>query len=209
MAAALLAAAAVVALVDWWAVGTGRRPVELLSKPLVIVLLLGAAATLTPEADAQRWLVVGALGLSLAGDVALLAPQRWFVVGLAAFLVAHLVYVVALLGEPGGGESPAFGIVLAGIGAAIVGVPIVRAAAARHGVAFAAAVGAYLLAISATVVAAGMSGDAVARIGAVLLYASDGVLGWNRFVRPLPQGRLLTRVPYHAGQALMLLSLLA
>ncbi len=152
---------------------------------------------------------MGALALSLAGDVALLAPPRWFVAGLAAFLAAHLVYVVALLAEPGGGESPTFGLVLAAVGAAFVGVPIVRAAATRHGITFAAAMSAYLLAISATLVAAGVSGDAVARIGAVLLYASDGVLGWNRFVRPLPQGRLVTRIPYHAGQALMVLSLLA
>lgn len=196
------------ATADWWAVATGRRRVELATKPLVMVLLIAASGTLSPEADAQRLLVVGALALSLAGDVALLASPRWFVVGLAAFLIAHLVYVLALLGEPGGGSSPLFGLLLAAVGAALVGVPILRAAARRHGAGFAAAVTAYLLAISATVVAAGAAGDAVARIGAVLLYISDGVLGWNRFVRPLPQGRLVTRIPYHAGQALMVVSLL-
>lgn len=196
-------------MVDWAAVGTGRRRIELVSKPAVLLLLVGAALALIPESSEQRAWFVAALGLSLAGDVALLAPPRWFVAGLGAFLVAHLAYVAGLLLEPGPGEPALFGLLLAGIGGAALGVPIVRGALHRRGAVLAAATAAYLLAISATVVAAGASGDPIARIGAVALYASDGILGWNRFVRPLPQGRLLTRVPYHAGQALMVLSLLA
>lgn len=196
-------------MVDWAAVGTGRRRIELASKPAVLLLLIGAALALTPASSEQRAWFVAALVLSLVGDVALLAPPKWFVAGLAAFLVAHLAYVVGLLLEPGPGESALFGLLLAGIGGAALGVPIIRGALRRRGAVLAAATAAYLLAISATVVAAGASGDPVARIGAVALYASDGILGWNRFVRPLPQGRLLTRVPYHAGQALMVLSLLA
>jgi uncharacterized membrane protein YhhN len=57
------------------------------------------------------------------------------------------------------------------------------------------------------VVVAGQTDLILARVGAVLLYASDGVLGWNRFVTPIRQGRLLTRIPYHLGQGLMVLSL--
>jgi uncharacterized membrane protein YhhN len=44
-------------------------------------------------------------------------------------------------------------------------------------------------------------------VGAVLLFASDGILGWNRFVVPLRHGRLLTRIPYHLGQGLLILAL--
>jgi uncharacterized membrane protein YhhN len=175
----------------------------------VLLLLVGAALALTPESSGQRAWFVAALAASLVGDVALLAPPRWFVAGLAAFLVAHLAYVAGILLEPGPGESALFGLLLAGICGAALGVPIIRGALQRRGAVLAAAATAYLLAISATVVAAGASGEPVARIGAVALYASDGILGWNRFVRPLPQGRLLTRVPYHAGQALMVLSLIA
>ena len=78
-----------------------------------------------------------------------------------------------------------------------------RRGAARQGV----AVAAYLVVISGTVVVAGASDLTLARIGAVGLYASDGILGWNRFVQPLRRGRLLTRIPYHLGQGLLVLSL--
>ena len=100
-------------------------------------------------------------------------------------------------------------MLLVAFGSVLVGVPIAAGAARRRGRWLAMAVVAYLATISATVVAADASGDAVARIGALALYASDAVLGWNRFVQPIPHGRLLTRVPYHAGQALMVVSLIA
>lgn len=187
----------------------GRRSVEVVSKPLGIVLLIGAASALSPESGGQWVLFVGALGLSLVGDVALLAPPRWFVAGLAAFLVAHLLYVAGLLLEPGTPDTPVFGLLVVLSAGLVVGGRIVAGAAVRRGRVLAVAVVAYLLAISATVVAAGASGDPVARIGALALYASDAILGWNRFVSRLPQGRLLTRVPYHAGQALMVLSLVS
>ena len=197
------------ALVDWWAVGAGRRAIEVATKPSVLALLLAGALALAPASQTQRGAFVAALMLSLAGDVALLGIARWFGVGLGAFLLAHVAYVVGLLLEPGAGGSPIFGLVLAGAGAALVGVPIVRAAGRHRGGAIAAAVAAYVVAISATVVAATASGDPIAAGGAVALYASDGVLGWNRFVRPLPRGRLLTRIPYHLGQALMTISLVS
>ena len=198
------------ALGDWWAVGIGRRTVELVTKPAVLILLIAAALLLDPESPTQRGWFVAALGLSLAGDIALLGRgTRWFGAGLVAFLLAHLAYVAGLLVEPGPGGSGVIGLGLVAVAGALVGVPIVTGAGRRHGTAMAVAVTAYLVAISATVVAADAVGDPVARIGAVALYASDGVLGWNRFVRPIPHGRLLTRIPYHVGQALMVVSLLA
>jgi alkenylglycerophosphocholine hydrolase len=173
----------------------------------VIVMLVGAAVTLLPESGGQRLLFVGALVLSLVGDVALLAPSRGFTAGLAAFLVAHLLYAGGLLAEPGAPALPLIEIVAVLAAGALVGTRIVRGARKARGPLLAGGVIAYLVAISGTVIAAGMSGDQVARVGAMALYASDGILGWNRFVDPIRQARLLTRVPYHAGQALMVISL--
>jgi len=202
-----MAAAALVAAVDWVAVAVGRRSIEVVTKPLVIVLLIGVATTLSPESGAQWLLFVGALVASLLGDVALLATARWFIAGLGAFAVAHLLYIVGLLIEPGTPDSPVFGLLVVLPVGLLYGSRIVRGASERRGRLLAVAVVAYLLVISGTVVAAGVSGDPVARIGALALLASDAILGWNRFVSPIPQGRLLTRIPYHSGQALMVLSL--
>lgn len=64
----------------------------------LMAVLLAAAACAHPFARERRWLV-GALLFSAAGDF-LLAMPGWepsFVLGLAAFLFAHLCYLVALV----------------------------------------------------------------------------------------------------------------
>lgn len=207
VSASALVAVAVLAGADWIAVATGRRRAEMATKPLVILLLLGAAIALTPIDAGMRALFVAALALSAVGDVALLAAPRWFPAGLGAFLLAHLAYLAGLLQIHGSSATLAAGLIFVGLAGIFVGIPIVRGAMERSGAALGLAVVAYLAVISTTVVVAGLSDLTLARIGAVLLYASDGILGWNRFVVPIRRGRLLTRIPYHLGQALMVLSL--
>jgi uncharacterized membrane protein YhhN len=47
----------------------------------------------------------------------------------------------------------------------------------------------------------------VAIAGAGLFYASDSLIGLARFVRPAPWGPVAVMVTYHAGQALLVASL--
>lgn len=75
---------------------TGQFPGQPAVKALTAVLL-AAAALSHPIVRERRWLV-GALAFSAAGDY-LLAMPWWppsFVLGLAAFLVAHLSFLAAL-----------------------------------------------------------------------------------------------------------------
>ncbi|MEO3760438.1 lysoplasmalogenase [Mycobacterium sp. B14F4] len=76
---------------------TGQFTLQPAAKAAAAVLLALAALT-HPFARERRWLV-GALVFSAAGDF-LLAMPWWkpsFVLGLAAFLVAHLCFLAALL----------------------------------------------------------------------------------------------------------------
>jgi uncharacterized membrane protein YhhN len=66
---------------------------------------------------------------------------------------------------------------------------------------------AYVAVFVIMVAAAGASGSLVALVGALLFFYSDAILAWNRFVRPVPHGRILNIVPYHVGEALLVLSL--
>ena len=66
----------------------------------------------------------------------------------------------------------------------------------------------YLAVISSMVVVACAAGRPVAIAGALLFYASDAILAWDRFVAPKRWGRVATHVTYHTGQALLVLSLL-
>lgn len=76
---------------------TGQFALQPVVKAAAAVLLAAAAAT-HPIAGERRWLVT-ALLFSAAGDY-LLAMPWWepsFVLGLAAFLIAHLCFLAALL----------------------------------------------------------------------------------------------------------------
>lgn len=70
---------------------------RMLSKPLPILALLLWVGAANPSAY-RRWILLG-LGLSLLGDILLEWPLNAFVPGLAAFLLAHVAYLVAYLGE--------------------------------------------------------------------------------------------------------------
>ena len=61
--------------------------------------------------------------------------------------------------------------------------------------------------ISGMVVAAFGRASVAAVTGALLFYASDATLAWNRFVEGRRRGRLAVMVTYHLGQLGLVLSL--
>jgi uncharacterized membrane protein YhhN len=73
----------------------GNDLLETLTKPLLMPALLGWALTAVP-ASRLRTLLLIALGWSWLGDLGLMPDgDTWFLVGLAAFLVAQLTYAAA------------------------------------------------------------------------------------------------------------------
>ena len=209
LAVVLLAAAAVVAAVDWWAVETGRRAVERLAKPAAMLLLVGVAATWGDVAgDVRSWLVAGAI-LGVGGDVALLGTgDVAFMVGLSSFAAGHVAYAVAasLIGLELVWAVPGVVVIGALLGYRFATRTVAGARRAGGG-AMAGAVVLYAAVITAMVVTAWGTGLLVAGIGATLFAVSDWVLGHRRFVGPLPGGRLAIMVPYHVGQALLIVGL--
>jgi uncharacterized membrane protein YhhN len=92
-----LTVAAVLAVIDWVGVVRGDQRLRWVGKPGVMVALIAAALLANGAPSAVKaWFVV-ALVLSLAGDVALLLPEQWFLAGLVAFLLAHLAYVAGMV----------------------------------------------------------------------------------------------------------------
>ncbi|MCF6766514.1 lysoplasmalogenase [Thiotrichales bacterium 19S3-7] len=65
-------------------------------KPLTVVLIILYVLTATVKSQWYADLIVIGLIFSLIGDVFLMLPQDRFVFGLIAFLVAHLIYILAL-----------------------------------------------------------------------------------------------------------------
>jgi len=208
LAWALIVLAAVIAVVDWVAVGTGNLRLEYVAKPATMVPLIVAAAIIDAVRPDQTVWFVAALVCSLAGDVFLMLPnsERWFVPGLGSFLIGHLAYIVGLV--VGGIDTGPLlvGIVLVIGGLALVAPRIVRGAAAtdrRLG----PPVLAYISVISIMVAFAIGTTLPLAIAGALAFYLSDACIGWSRFVAEFPRSRLAIITTYHAAQLLLVLSL--
>lgn len=207
----LLALTALVAVVDWIAVGTRRTAWEYLAKPLATVGLVAVAVALVPVHADMRVAFVVALVLSLLGDVFLMLPgTRWFVPGLAAFLCAHVAYVVGFAVGPGTGAELVVGVVIAVAVAIPMGARLVRSLR-RTAPALVGPVAAYVVVIAAMVACATGWGNPWAVVGAWLFFASDALIGETRFVHPDWSGTrwapVAIIVTYHLGQAGLVLSL--
>lgn len=149
-------------------------------------------------------LLVG-LVLSLAGDVllAMTGDKKWFVMGIGAFLLAHVAYAVAFgLLSPVTAKlplvSPVVVLVMAGIGLwlrrYLTGV-------------FVVAVPAYLLAIGVMLVMAWLVPVSAVQFwvttGATLFALSDVFVARNRFVKPAFENRLIGLPLYYVAQLML------
>ena len=175
-------------------------------KPLATLCVIAwAALGASDDALVKRWIVIG-LAFSLAGDIALLRPVQGFLVGLVAFLLGHVSYLVALtrrvkfLASP-----PAFGVwaivaasVLAGLWAGVP--PELRAPVLVYVCALAA------MAAQATSVWLARRGqpDAarwrIVAIGGALFVLSDAILATDKFVGGIPLPTLWNLSIYWLGQ---------
>lgn len=201
------AVAIVVAAVDWFAVARNNLRLRWASKPGTIAFLIAAAVALHPASGGMRSAFVVALLLSLVGDTVLLLGQPGFNIGLGAFLAAHIAFCVGfVLGGLDRGLLVYATTAVVVVSLAVGGRIIWSVLQAGKGT-LALPVGAYLLALAAMVALAGGSARPAALAGAALSYASDGLIAWDQFVKPLPWSPLPVIVTYHVGQALLVLAL--
>ncbi len=214
----LLLAAAPVALVNWVGVALDDRRLILPAKPLTLVLLVGAALALEPDDPTVRiWFVAG-LVLSLAGDVFLMLPEDVpdgrtpptvppFLLGLGAFLLGHVAYVVGMALDHTSWPLTVVGLVVVAL-AGVAVAPRIVSAVRQRSPDLVVPVLAYMAVISTMVVAAWGRGVVVGIVGALLFYASDAILAWNRFVAPSRLLQVAVMVTYHLAQLGLVLSLL-
>ena len=198
------------ALVDWYAVARDDRRTEVFAKPLVLVslivvaLVLGASDSTAGGLAAGRRCSSGWSATSPCSATRSPASRRdwprsssatwrswsaspswgctapwWSVFGLAALSVA-LVATSRVLPETHRLGGPALSVPVA----------------------------VYMAVIGAMLVLAWFTGEPLVAAGATVFVASDAILSVNRFVRPVPHGRLLLMVAYHVGQALIVAGVL-
>lgn len=157
-----------------------------------------------PSSSYAMWIVIG-LVLGAVGDVALLGRgDRAFLGGLAAFLLGHIAYVVAIaqLAPPAQWIHPlAIAPVVVGGGALAWLWP--RLGAMRVPVIV------YVLTIVTMVAGALAVRHPVLTTGAILFFASDLAVARDKFVDPGFTNRVWGLPCYYAGQLVIAWSLLS
>jgi uncharacterized membrane protein YhhN len=177
-----------------------------IGKPLAtaLILLLVWLTRLPVSPRYRRWIAAG-IGFSLIGDVLLMLPGDLFVPGLAAFLLGHLCFITAFVGDSQFAARPLLLLASLGYGAinlwllwGSIGVPL------------------RLPVIVYVVVLTGMGGQAMVRarsfsmkadprarsarlgaIGALTFMLSDSLLAWNRFHAAIPGATLWVLSTYY------------
>lgn len=199
---ALLLVAAVAAIASAGGDPTWQ-PVHFVAKPLAtIAAVLIAATARDPVSIRYRRLLVAGLAASLVGDVLLMLPGDHFLPGLASFLVAHLCYLSAFLGESRFASRPS----------AIAGYALVSGTllwwllpSLPRGLVVPVAVYVSVIATMAAQSATWMleSGSVSARraaIGAAGFVVSDATLAVDRFRTQLPYRELAVLGTYFVAQ---------
>jgi uncharacterized membrane protein YhhN len=190
-----------------------RRQIYVI-KPLSTLLVIAVAAVSFLEPTRNLTYTIGVLGgllFSLGGDIALMSQEnrRAFTLGLALFLVAHIVYVVifTLLGRFSGWD------ILSTVVLLIAALGFYGLIQPNLGVMKGPVIG-YILIISVMVsralsvlVSPVFSGGQALMIavGAVLFYFSDAILAASRFWRPWRYHRVSLAF-YYSGQLLIALA---
>jgi alkenylglycerophosphocholine/alkenylglycerophosphoethanolamine hydrolase len=200
---------AALAVTDWVAADRKIKPLEYFAKPATVLALLGWMWFSAGFGGSMLWFTLGVF-FCLAGDVFLMIPRDMFIFGLAAFLVGHICYIVGLNNNPpfinywGG-----FVIVLLGIFIYWLYPRLVRGLKQKGENKLRIPVLIYALVISLMVYSALMTltrpgwpiaAVISASVGALLFFASDSMLAWDRFLKPLSHARLRVMVTYHLGQ---------
>ncbi len=202
-------AAILFALLDWYAAWKENRVLLIVAKPATLLFVILWSLQVSGWQGVMLWFGLG-LVLSLGGDIALLFPPRYFIVGLGFFLLAHVAFIVGFNYQlPPSSWMALFVAVIVGISGARI-LRVVRAGIARLPAPqkMMRASLAYGLALSLMFLSAlltffnpvwSQSAALVSAIGAGCFFLSDTSLAYDRFVQKIPHGRFWVHVTYHLG----------
>jgi uncharacterized membrane protein YhhN len=187
----------------------GLRRLFRVLKPLTMVLVIATALIArTPVPAAYKTLILAGLLFSLAGDIALMFPEKWFTAGLVSFLVAHVLYILAF--KPSPGHPISAGIFIPFI---IFGLLMFRILAPSLGpmklpvLVYIAAITAMASLAAGRFVEMGGIRPLLAFAGAVLFLVSDSVLAYDRFAKKLGPAQAIILGTYFPAQLLIALSI--
>lgn len=191
------------------AVSKNLLRLEYFAKPAVMICLFFWLYSSTGLLGNTFWFGLGLL-FSLAGDVLLISFERWFLLGLIAFLFAHIAYITGFMDEIV--NITAWSLILAVFIAINVGRLLRRMVGAMRTkgenklilpvILYGTVISVMLYAAMSTIFNPiwKTSASFFVSLGAFLFCASDAILAWNKFVSPVRNGRVWSISLYFLGQ---------
>jgi uncharacterized membrane protein YhhN len=205
----LLILALICAALEVIAVSKNLHRLEYFAKPAVMICLFFWLYLSTGLLGNTFWFGLGLL-FSLAGDVLLISFERWFLLGLIAFLFAHIAYITGFMDEIV--NITAWSLILAVFIAINVGRLLRRMVGAMRTkgenklilpvILYGTVISVMLYAAMSTIFNPiwKTSASFFVSLGAFLFCASDAILAWNKFVSPVRNGRVWSISLYFLGQ---------
>jgi alkenylglycerophosphocholine/alkenylglycerophosphoethanolamine hydrolase len=192
------------------AVSRNLQRLEYMAKPAVMVCLFLWLYSSSGLQGNTFWFGLGVL-FSLVGDVLLMiSSDRMFLLGLIAFLFAHISYITGFRDEIV--NVTAWSLILAVLIAINVGRLLRRIVGAMRikgenrlvipVIIYGTIISVMLYAAMSTIYDPAWKTSAAffVSVGAFMFCASDAILAWNKFVTPLRNGRVWNISLYYLGQ---------
>lgn len=218
-------------VLDWLAVSLGWKRIRPFTKVCaLIILIVWVLVRMNFRPGGLGGLLVLALAFGLLGDFLLLYPDRCFKWGLGAFLLGHVTYLgleyalvtrgleAGLIGAIPGWYWAAMAVGL-GLGLLLFYGVIIRQLRKPHpGWVLQVALYVYAFCLASVMivgflVAVLLAGGSLwiwaLALGGTLFFASDFILAFNRFVRPVRLAHLWIMTTYHLAQLFLAIGFLA
>lgn len=198
------------AFLDWASTWKGWKLRLYIAKPATLIFLILWTIQVTHWQGMMLWFGI-ALVFSLLGDILLMLNPRYFMGGLAAFLLAHISYLVGFNQSP---VQLSLGVTMVSV---LVGISAAQAfrllrpgiLKAPRGKRFLTAAIAYGLSLTLMMLSALLTlfraewanlSALLVSLGAILFFISDILLAFDRFARKINHGQSYVHLTYHLGQ---------
>jgi uncharacterized membrane protein YhhN len=209
-------------LLHWVAIVLKWERIKPYTKALGLILLIGWTLFVVDfQSPWMAILLIAGLAFGLTGDIFLALSEKWFTMGLGAFLLGHLVYLslivltltrahrLDLLGAISGWSIvPLAAAILAAL--LVFNRVIVRPLQKKNpDKAFIAALYFYAVCLTSVMVFSGFTAFLLSdlswkvwalALGGALFFISDFILAYDRFVRRVKLGQLWVMVTYYLAQ---------
>ncbi|MBS3750835.1 MAG: lysoplasmalogenase [Anaerolineales bacterium] len=205
----MLGFSGLIAIINGFAVSYRQRKINYITKPGPILILIITLFLLPSQTHLTRWFIA-ALSLSAAGDILLLFGERFFLLGLGAFLGAHLSYIIALNKTLPPRQPPLILLLLGAISlTSALYTPLYKALRKRGQKSFILPTLLYALSLTGMLTSCfaawvrptwSQQSSFFLSLGGSSFFLSDAMLAWHRFISTLKNRDIKVRLTYYLGQ---------